>query len=416
MPVSVLPPLLGHAFPASGIDAAHLPLLNRLQTVVDENVAPAARENDAVGRYPTGSVAALKRSGILAAAVPTAYGGLGVPHRVSLEAQLRIAIADSAVAQIYKVHDELAREIFVCSPEDLRPRLAGAILKDEAILGLAVAEAGRRVDDPMATTARPLPGGGFVLNGRKIYTTGAAEADLIAVWAYNPEAPGVAETPLMGAQLNLVAPTAPGVTIHRDWDPIGQRATESGTITFADVETSPDWNATVPGRSPPLHASLRYQSGFSAILIGLGIAAIRAASAFTLAHSRPWPSAEVENAADDPYIRRLVGELTADLAAAYALTMATGDLLDAFERGEIDRTAVAIPVYAAKSAASRASLRATSDIFALMGTRSVARAHGFDLFWRNARTLSLHDPVDWKNAEIGQHVLTGWEPPPGLYR
>ena len=37
-------------------------------------------------------------------------------------------------------------------------------------------------------------------------------------------------------------------------------------------------------------------------------------------------------------------------------------------------------------------------------------------WWRNARTLSLHDPVDWKHAEIGQHVLTGWDPPPGIYQ
>ena len=51
-----------------------------------------------------------------------------------------------------------------------------------------------------------------------------------------------------------------------------------------------------------------------------------------------------------------------------------------------------------------------------MGTRAVSRVHGFDRFWRNARTLSLHDPVDWKHAEIGRHVLTGWEPPPGIYQ
>ena len=111
-----------------------------------------------------------------------------------------------------------------------------------------------------------------------------------------------------------------------------------------------------------------------------------------------------------------MGELAADLAAAYSITVATGELLDAAERGEIERTRVAAPIYAAKSTASRAAVRATSEIYALMGTRSASRANGFDRFWRNARTLSLHDPVDWKNAELGRHVLTGWDPPPGLYQ
>ena len=32
---------------------------------------------------------------------------------------------------------------------------------------------------------------------------------------------------------------------------------------------------------------------------------------------------------------------------------------------------------------------------------------GFDHFWRNARTHTLHDPVSHKRAEVGRYVLTG---------
>jgi alkylation response protein AidB-like acyl-CoA dehydrogenase len=320
------------------------------------------------------------------------------------------------VAQIFKIHDELTREIFVYAPPALPPALARKILVEDAILGLAVAESGRKVDDAMRTTCLPQPDGGFLISGRKIYTTGAAEADLIATWAFNPEAEGIAANPLMGVQMNLVPAATPGVTIHRDWDALGQRATDSGSITFDNVMTRPEWRGSLPGRAPLPHASLRYQAGFAAVMIGIGIGALRAAIPFIATQSRPWPSGGVDNAADDPYVRRLAGELVADLAAAYALTLATGDLLDAYERGEIDRTALAAPVYAAKATASRAGLRAASEIYALMGTRSAARSAGFDRFWRNARTLSLHDPVDWKHAELGRHVLTGWDPPPGIYQ
>ena len=118
---------------------------------------------------------------------------------------------------------------------------------------------------------------------------------------------------------------------------------------------------------------------------------------------------------DDPLVRRLAGELAADLAAAYALCLACGDLLDAFARGELSRAELAVPIYAAKSTASRAGVRAANEMYALMGTRATRRTAGFDRYWRNARTLSLHDPVDWKNAEIGSHVLAGWDPTPGVY-
>ncbi|MBZ5762833.1 MULTISPECIES: acyl-CoA dehydrogenase family protein [Rhizobium] len=411
-----LPPLLGAAFPPNGIAAEYISDLLTLQTVLDDEIAPLAAETDRVGRYPTKSIAALKRSGFLKSVVPVAFGGRAMPHRVSMEAQLRIAIADSAVAQIYKVHDEIVREILTYCPADLKPRLSRAIVEDNAIIGLAVAEAGRKVDDPMTTTATPATDGGFIVHGRKIYTTGAAGADYIATWAYNAAAPGVAANPLAGMQLNLIPPTAPGITIHRDWDALGQRGTDSGTITFDNVKTDPLWNATIPGLFSPPHASLRYQVGFAAIMIGVGIAALREAAGFVASSSRPWPSAGVDNAADDPHTRKIMGELTAGLSAAYALMLMAADLLDAFERGEVSRTELAIPVYAAKAAANKAALEATSEIFTLMGTRAAGRKNGFDRHWRNARILSLHDPVSWKYAEIGRHVLTGWEPDPGLYQ
>ena len=415
-PTEKLSPLLGAAFPPSGIAPEYLPDLLALQAVLDTEIAPRAAETDCIGRYPTQSIQALKRSGFLKSVVPVAFGGRAVPHRVSMEAQLRIAIADSAVAQLYKVHDEIVREIFTYCPEELKPRLSRAIVEDGAIIGLAVAEAGRKVDDPMTTTARPKAEGGFVVDGRKIYTTGAAEADYIATWAFNAAAPGVAANPLAGMQLNLIQPSTPGITIHRDWDAIGQRGTDSGTITFDNVETDPLWNATIPGLFSPPHASLRYQVGFAAIMIGIGIAALREAAGFVPSSSRPWPSAGVDSAADDPHIRKTTGELAAGLSAAYALMLMAADLLDAFERGDVSRTELAIPVYAAKAAANKAALDAASEIFTLMGTRSAARKNGFDRHWRNVRILSLHDPVAWKYAEIGRHLLTGREPEPGLYQ
>jgi alkylation response protein AidB-like acyl-CoA dehydrogenase len=409
-------PLLRKAFPPNGLSARENELLAVLDQVIEADIAPAAAAHDEQGRYPTKAAAALKRSGVLRTAVPMAYGGAGFSSRFSLEVQVRLSIADSAVAQIFKIHDELTRELFVYSPAEFRPALARKLLGDNAILGLAVAESGRKVDDPWKTVAMPQADGSFLIDGQKIYTTGAAEADYIVAWAFNPQVEGIAANPLLGVQGNLVPANTAGVTIHRDWDAIGQRATDSGTITFKNVKTKPDWKCSISGQAPLPHASLRYQAGFAAVLIGLGIGALRVAIPFITSKSRPWPSAGVDTAADDPFVRRLTGELTADLAAAYALTLATGDLLDAHERGEIDRTALAAPIYAAKAAASRAGVRATSEIFALMGTRSAARAHGFDRFWRNARTVSLHDPVDWKHSELGQHVLTGWDPPPGIYQ
>jgi alkylation response protein AidB-like acyl-CoA dehydrogenase len=412
---AVLTPLLGAAVPSWPLVAAEHDALTSLQRVIDTEIEPHATAHDEAGRYPTEAIAALKRSGILRLGVPAELGGLGSSHRASLEAQVRLAMADSAVAQIFKVHDELVREIFVYCPDALRAPLAERIVHDHHIIGLAVAEAGRKVDDPWSTVVMPTDDGDWVIDGQKIYTTGAAEADEIAVWAFNPTRAGIEDNPLLGFQLTLVPREADGLVVHRDWDAIGQRATDSGTLTLRGVVCSEANRASEPGRAPLPQNSVRYQAGFAAVLVGIGLGAIAHAAPFVRDVARPWPSAGVDSATDDPMVRRLCGELVADLAASYHATMATADLLDRFEAGAIDRTSLAVPIYTARASASRAALAATSEVFALMGTRSAARTHGFDRWWRNARTLALHDPVDWKHEEIGRHVLSGWEPPPGIY-
>ncbi len=404
--------LLGALLPAQRWSPAETALLAELDRVAETELAPRAAANDAAGRYPTASIAALRAAGLTAVSVPVDLGGPGVSHRFFLEALVRLAAVDSAVAQVWKVHDELTREILVYCPDDLRPWLAGELLAGK-MLGLAVAETGKTAADPWKTVVMTADDGRRVINGTKIYTTGAAEADYVATWAFDPVAG--AGDPFLGFALTLVPAGTPGMTVHRDWDALGQRATDSGTITFEDVTVDPALAGSVPGRAPLPQNSVRYQAGFAAALLGIGIGALRAASGFVATGTRPWVTAGVTRAADDPMVRRLTGELATDLAAAYALTLATGDLLDAFERGELDRTALAIPIYAAKAAASRAAVRATSEIYALMGTRSTAAGHGLDRHWRNARILSLHDPVDWKHAELGQYLLTGQAPEPGIY-
>ena len=244
---NLLPPLLGRAFPPSGLARTEQEAILRLQKVLDAEIAPLASAQDARGRYPTDLIAAIKRTGILAAAIPEELGGAGFSFRASMETQLRIAAADSAVSQIYKIHEECLREAVLKVPDQFRPILLKSIISEQKILGLAVAEAGRKVDDPMQTLFKPRNDGGGAISGKKIYTTGAAEADIIVVWSFDPTTPGIAEHPVLGLRVSLVPAGTPGITIHRDWNALGQRATDSGTITFSDLQVDPAWNGQAPG-------------------------------------------------------------------------------------------------------------------------------------------------------------------------
>ncbi|MBD0344393.1 MAG: monooxygenase, partial [Coleofasciculus sp. Co-bin14] len=46
---------------------------------------------------------------------------------------------------------------------------------------------------------------------------------------------------------------------------------------------------------------------------------------------------------------------------------------------------------------------------------STASKYGFDRFWRNIRTFTLHDPVDYKLGTLGNWVLNNQLPTPDFY-
>lgn len=61
--------------------------------------------------------------------------------------------------------------------------------------------------------------------------------------------------------------------------------------------------------------------------------------------------------------------------------------------------------------ASEAATRIADEFFLLTGGRATLAKHALDRHWRNARTHTLHDPVRWKYAILGDYFLNGKNPP-----
>jgi alkylation response protein AidB-like acyl-CoA dehydrogenase len=54
-------------------------------------------------------------------------------------------------------------------------------------------------------------------------------------------------------------------------------------------------------------------------------------------------------------------------------------------------------------------------MFEVMGARAAAGPARIDRFWRNLRTHTLHDPVDYKIRELGDWALNRQLPKPSFY-
>ena len=108
------------------------------------------------------------------------------------------------------------------------------------------------------------------------------------------------------------------------------------------------------------------------------------------------------------------------LLAAEALVDRVGFTLQAAWEQEWNLTPqhrgeTASAIAAAKVAAHTVSLDVTNGMFEVMGARSTATQYGFDRYWRNLHTFTLHDPVEYKIKAIGDWVLNHHIPQPDFY-
>ena len=74
--------------------------------------------------------------------------------------------------------------------------------------------------------------------------------------------------------------------------------------------------------------------------------------------------------------------------------------LTARERGELAEWVASVKVVTTDT-----SLRVTSGVFEVTGAKATSQRVGLDRFWRDVRTHTLHDPVAYKNRELGRFAL-----------
>lgn len=370
--------------------------------------AVTAVERDRRGGTPKEERDMLRRSGLLSLSVPAALGGSGEPWTVVLEVVRRIARADSAIAHVFGFHHLMLATL----------RLFGSAAQADHLQAETVAKRwfwGNALN-PLDARARLLRrGDALVVRGAKSFCSGASDSDMLILSAIDE-----------GTSRLVVAavPTGrPGIRVLADWDNMGQRQTDSGTVELDDVEVRPDEILATPGPLGSPFASLRpclAQLVLANVYLGIAEGALEEARRYTRTRRRPWIAAKGTPATEDPYVLRRYGDmwlglesarlLTDRAGAAFQAAWEEGDRLSPARRGEC-----AIAVAAAKVATTRAGLEITNDMFEVMGASATAASAGMDRFWRNLRTHTLHDPVDYKSRELGAWALSGAIPEPSFY-
>lgn len=386
--------------------------LERAQEVADVLAADAV-ERDRANAVPRDEVQLLKNAGLVTVLGPKAHGGAELPWHVVLKIVRIIARADGSIGQLLGYHYLWAWAVRLVGTEPQIAAVEELYTTGNLFFGGAV---NPRDSDLVITE----DGDQLVFNGRKSFSTGGRVADLT-----------VLEGVLAGTETHIFAivPTAQeGIRFVGDWDNLGQRLTESGAVEITDVRV--DW-AGAAGFVDKVYQPLVYntlnvpalQAVFNNFYLGIAEGALATAAAYTREHTRAWPygGEDKQRGSEEFYVLAGYGEsaskLWADAALIDQVDLEISEVLHAPRESltERRRGEVAVRVAAAKVRIIEDGLEVATRIFELTGARATANAVGLDIFWRNLRTHSLHDPVPYKKHEVGTFVLRNEIPRPTWY-
>ncbi|NVZ20359.1 acyl-CoA dehydrogenase family protein [Pseudomonas costantinii] len=363
-----------------GVDYPTLAARFRL---IFQRIADGAVEREQTRALPYEPIRWLKEAGFGAVRVPVEYGGGGASLPQLFELLIELATADSNVPQALRGHFAFAEDRLNAPPSAGRDLWFKRFV-DGDIVGCAWTEIGDVTIGNIGTRISP-DGDNWTLNGEKFYSTGSLFSDWIDVLAQRSDTGG-----------DVIAATRtrqPGVVQSDDWDGFGQRTTGSGTTRFTD--------AVVEAQNVIDFATrFKYQTAFYQLVLLASLAGIGRAALNDVAHQvrirkRIYSHGNAAHVSQDSQIQQVVGEVAALVYAAEA---------SALKAAEIESATAQVVV-------SELIQRATTELFNALGASDVRQGKSLDRHWRNARTVSSHNPVIYKARIVGDWVINGTEPP-----
>jgi alkylation response protein AidB-like acyl-CoA dehydrogenase len=357
---------------------------------------------------PFETIDLIRRARLGALRLPKEAGGAGISIRELFEIVIRLGEADANVAHILRNHFSVVERL-VRQPRDDQHRQWQKAVAGGAIIGLAATELETpKVGDVRPNTTLTPDGDDYLLNGTKYYSTGTLYSDYVLVRTADPSGANAA---------TLIPVKREGVELIDDWDGLGQRLTATGTTHSRNVRVkrqevvfdAPDVGYGIP------YANTFAQLFLTAINAGIARAILSDATALVRSRKRTFYYAPNEIPTDDPLLQQTVGQIASGAFAAETVVLAAADALDAatdaFDAGDpnaVDAAHKAALLSAkAKIIADEFAIRGGGLLFDVGGASATKKVTNFDRHWRNARTLSSHNPTTYKARSIGQYEISG---------
>ncbi len=210
-------------------------VLQQVLQSVNQLLGPRAkdfRELDVKGELPAALLDELRAFGLFGLVVPEAQGGLGFGSAAYSRVLQQIATHDGSVALTVGAHSSIGmRGLLLFGTEAQKATWLPRLASGELIAAFCLTEPGAGSDAASVKTTARREGGGWVLDGEKIWITNGGIAGFYTVFAKTP-ASGEGKAQMTAF---IVPRDLPGVSTGPHEDKMGIRASNTCTVRFEEV-------------------------------------------------------------------------------------------------------------------------------------------------------------------------------------
>ena len=195
-----------------------------------ENVRPKAEKWDLESQFPLDAIKEAHSLGLTNLHIPEKYGGPGMGVLEEAIVGEEMSWGDPGFGTAQYSNGLTAAPIITGGTEYQKEKYLRMLAEKPLIASYCVTEPGAGSDVSAIKTTAVLEGDYYILNGSKMWITGAGQAEWFFVLAYTDQTKGY-----KGMSAFIVESGWDGVELGKKETNMGQRASDTRGVTFTDV-------------------------------------------------------------------------------------------------------------------------------------------------------------------------------------
>jgi acyl-CoA dehydrogenase len=351
----------------------------------EKEMRPVAWDYDRDGTWPQGIIDKAWELGLMNSHLPEEYGGPGLGYLDGAIIEEEIAWGCSGIGTTLSCNGLATTPVALGGSEELKKEYLGRLSEAPVLASFCLTEPDAGSDVSGMKTSATRRGDKWVINGSKCFITNGEYADWYTVFAKTDKDAGH-----RGISC-FVVPRDAGVVIDKHEDKMGQRASNTATITFPEVEIPLDHLVGEENKGFKLSMMTldRTRPGVAAMATGVARAAWEMAAEY--AKERVQFGVPI---AMHQGIQFMLADMATKVHLSRLATYNSAVLLDQGKRNTLESSH-------AKRFAADSAMEIAVDAVQIFGGYGFIKDYKVEKFMRDAKILQLYEGT----AQIQRMVI-----------